>query len=146
MRRFLTIALSMTACGVLMAGPVASAQLTKCQLSYNLEGWSVFYKTSKGAGHITCTNGQSANVSLRAHGGGLTFGKFKVIDGHGTFSGVQDVADLYGTYAEAAAHAGAGGSTDARVMTKGEVSLSLTGKGQGVNLGVGFGGFTIRPR
>ncbi len=145
MRRFLAIALSMTAC-VLLAGPVASAQSTKCQISYDLKGWSVFYKTSKGTGRITCTNGQSANVSLSAHGGGVTIGKFKVTDGTGTFSGVLDIAELYGTYAEATAHAGAGGSTDARVMAKGEVSLSLVGTGQGVNLGVAFGGFTIQPR
>jgi hypothetical protein len=31
-------------------------------------------------------------------------------------------------------------------MAKGEVSLSLAGTGQGVNLGVAFGGFTIQPR
>ncbi len=81
MRRFLAIALSMTAC-VLLAGPVASAQLTKCQISYDLKGWSVFYKTSKGTGHITCTNGQSADVGLSAHGGGVTFGTFKVTGGN----------------------------------------------------------------
>ena len=145
MGRFLAIALSMTAC-VLLAGPAASAQLTKCKISYDLKGWSVFYKTSKGTGRITCTNGQSANVGLRAHGGGLTFGKFEVTGGKGTFSSVRDIADLYGTYVEATAHAGAGGSADARVMAKGEVSLSLAGTGQGVNLGIAFGGFTIQPR
>jgi hypothetical protein len=145
MRRFLIIALSMTAC-VLLAEPVASAQLTKCQISYDLEGWSVFYKTSKGTGRITCTNGQSADVGLSAHGGGVTFGIFKVTGGKGSFSSVRDIADLYGTYVEATAHAGAGGSTDARAMAKGEVSLSLAGTGQGVNLGVAFGGFTIQPR
>jgi hypothetical protein len=145
MRRFLVIALSMTTC-VLFAGPVASAQLTKCRISYDLEGWSLFYKTSKGTGRITCTNGQSANVSLSAHGGGVTFGKFKVIGGKGAFSSVRDIVELYGTYAEATVHAGAGGSTDARAMAKGEVNLSLAGIGQGVNLGVAFGGFTIQPR
>ncbi len=145
MRRFLAIALSMTAC-VLFAGPVASAQLAKCRISYDLKGWSVFYKTSKGTGRITCTNGQSADVRLRAHGGGVTFGTIEVIGGKGRFSSVRDIADLYGTYVEATAHAGAGGSTDARAMMKGEVSLSLAGTGQGVNLGVAFGGFTIQPR
>lgn len=145
MERFLAIALSMTAC-VLLAGPAASAQLTKCKISYDLKGWSVFYKTSKGTGRITCTNGQSADVDLRAHGGGLTFGKFEVTGGKGTFSSVRDIADLYGTYVEATAHAGAGASTDARVMAKGEVSLSLAGTGQGVNIGIAFGGFTIQPR
>ncbi len=145
MRRFLTIALLMSAC-VLFDGPAASAQLTKCHISYDLEGWSVFYKTSKGTGRITCSNGQSGNVSLSAHGGGVTLGKFKVIGGKGTFSSVRDIADLYGTYVEATVHAGVGGSTDARAMAKGEVNLTLAGTGQGLNLGVAFGGFTIQPR
>jgi hypothetical protein len=145
MRRFLAIALSMITC-VLLAGPAAATQLAKCKISYDLESWSVFYKTSKGTGRITCTNGQSANVGLSARGGGVTFGTFEVIGGKGTFSGVRDIANLYGTYVEATAHAGAGGSTDARVMVKGEASLFLAGKGQGVNLGIAFGGFTIQPR
>ena len=59
---------------------------------------------------------------------------------------MRDIVDLYGTYVEATAHAGAGGSTDARTMAKGQVNLSLAGTGQGVNLGIAFGGFTIRPR
>ncbi len=145
MRRFLAIALSLIACA-LFAGPAASAQPAKCRMTYDLKGWSIFYKTSKGTGRITCSNGQSANVSLSAHGGGITLGKFEVTDGKGTFSSVSDIADLYGTYAEATAHAGAGGSTDARAMAKGDVNLSLAGTGQGVSLGIAFGGFTIRPR
>ena len=145
MRRFLAIALLMTAC-VLFAGPVASAQSTKCQISYDLKGWSVFYKTSKGTGRITCTNGQSSDVRLSAHGGGLTFGTFTVIDGMGTFSSVRDIADLYGSYVEATAHAGAGGSTAARAMAKGDVNLFLAGTGQGVSLGFAFGALRIQPR
>lgn len=145
MRRFLAAALLMTAC-MLPAGPAASADLTKCRISYDLKGWSAIYKTSKGTGHITCNNGQSADVSLSAHGGGVTFGTIEVIGGRGKFSGVRDIADLYGTYVEATAHAGAGGAADARAMAKGNVSLSLAGTGQGLSLGFAFGGFTIRPR
>ena len=145
MKRFLAIALSLIACA-LFAGPAASAQLTKCRISYDLKGWSVFYKTSNGTGRITCTNGQSADVRLSAHGGGVTFGSFTVIGGKGTFSSVRDFADLYGTYVEATAHAGAGGSTDARAMAKGDVNLILSGTGQGLSLGFAFGAFTIQPR
>ena len=145
MRRFLAITL-LTTTSLLFAGPVVSAQLTKCRISYDLEGWSVFYETSKGTGRISCTNGQSAKVRLSAHGGGVTFGTFKVIGGKGTFSGVRDITDLYGNYVEATVHAGAGGSTGARVMAKGDVNLSLAGSGQGVSLGFAFGAFTIQPR
>jgi len=36
-----------------------------------------------------------------------------------------------------------GTSSDAQVVTKGTVSLALSGKGHGVNLGFAFGKFTI---
>jgi hypothetical protein len=48
--------------------------LTKCKMEFSLAGWSVFYSTANGSGTITCDNGQSARVSLRAKGGGLTPG------------------------------------------------------------------------
>ena len=56
---------------------------------------------------------------------------------------VADIGDIFGTYASASAKAGAGNSASAQAMTKGEVSLALTGKGQGIELGVSFGKFTI---
>jgi hypothetical protein len=61
---------------------------TKCKMTYSLAGWSVGYSTANGSGTITCDNGQSARVSLRAKGGGLTVGKSKIINGRGTFSEV----------------------------------------------------------
>ena len=33
-----------------------------------------------------------------------------------------------------------------RVMMKGDVNLSLSGTGQGINLGIAFGRFRIEPR
>ena len=145
MRRFL-VSILLAAFAVALGAPAASARLAKCHLAYDLEGWSVFYKRATGTGRITCDNGQSGNVRISAHGGGISFGTMEVVGGKGTFSGVRDIAELYGTYVEAAAHAGVGGSTDARAMTKGNVSLSLAGTGQGLNIGFGFGGFTIEPR
>jgi hypothetical protein len=50
---------------------------------------------------------------------------------------------VLGAYAEAQAHAGAVNSVQAQVMTKGEVSLALTGKGHGWSLGVDFGELMI---
>jgi hypothetical protein len=82
-------------------------------------------------------------VKLRAKGGGLTFGKTKISNGIGKFSGVTGVRDVLGSYAEAEAHAGASKSAAAQVLTKGSVSLALSGKGEGWNLGVAFGAFII---
>ena len=135
------------AAGILsLAAPAAADGLTKCRMTYDLSGWAVIYKTSKGTGRITCDNGQAANVRISTHGGGATVGTSTVVGGRGVFSGAGDIEELYGTYVEATAHAGAGASSDARAMTKGNVSLSLAGTGQGFNVGVAFGGFTIEPR
>jgi hypothetical protein len=83
---------------------------TKCTLKYSLTGWSAGYSTASGSGTITCDNGQSARVSLRAKGGGLSVGKSKIVNGSGTFSEVADISELFGSYGAAEAHAGMGGS------------------------------------
>ncbi|MGB3269183.1 MAG: hypothetical protein WBA65_04430 [Rhodanobacter sp.] len=125
--------------------PVSAAQAgdISCKMTFQLSGWSVFYKTAKGTGTVRCSNGQSLQVKLRAKGGGLTFGKTRITDGIGKFSGVSNVRDVLGHYAEAVAHAGAEKSAAAQVLTKGNVSLALSGKGEGWNLGVAFGAFII---
>jgi len=109
-----------------------------------LKGWSVLYKTAKGTGTITCNNGQKADVKINTKGGGLTAGKSEIRDGHAKFSDVSDIKELFGTYAAAEASAGAGKSGEAEVMTKGSVSMTLTGKGEGVNLGASLDKFTIK--
>jgi hypothetical protein len=83
-------------------------------------------------------------VKLEAKGGGLTVGK-SVESGHGEFSAVADVSELAGSYIAAEAQAGAIKSAQAQVMTKGEVSLALSGKGRGWDLGISFGELKIIP-
>ena len=118
-------------------------KLVHCEMTFSLHGWSAFYKTAKGEGTIKCENGQTAKVTLRAKGGGITFGKSDVVDGTGTFSGARNISELFGSYAQSEAHAGAGKSAAAQAMTKGEVSLALAGTGRGVDVGFAFGKFTI---
>jgi hypothetical protein len=127
------------------SAPAAAWAETKCDMSFRLEGWSAFYETAHGSGTVTCDNGQSRRVILRTKGGGVTFGTQKIVDGHGEFSPIDDVREIYGDYANAEAHAGAGASAGAHVVTKGTVSLALSGKGRGVDLGFAFGKFTITP-
>lgn len=117
---------------------------TKCRMTFNLSGWSIIYETASGTGSITCDNGQSAGVKIKVNGGGLTAGKYK-LQGKGEFSAVSNISELFGRYAAAEAHAGAVKSADAQVVTKGTVSLALTAKGSGINLGVSFSGFRIEP-
>ena len=124
-------------------GQAQGAASVECEMSFSMKGWSAFYKTSSGSGTIKCSNGQSANVKLSAKGGGITVGKSSIEDGRGEFSAVHSIDEVLGTYASAEAHAGAVKSAKAQVMTKGEVSLALSGKGRGWDLGVAFGKLTI---
>lgn len=128
--------------------PVANAAPSEvsCEMHFDLNGWSFFYKTASGLGTITCDDGQTLAVALEARGGGLTFGKTEIEDGLGKFTGIYDIRETLGTYVSAAAHAGAVKSAKAQVMTKGNVALALSGKGRGWNLGVNFGKFVISAR
>jgi hypothetical protein len=122
---------------------LAAAASVDCEMTFTMKGWSAFYKTASGAGTIKCSNGQSMSVKLNAKGGGLTVGKSTIEDGHGKFSAVTGLQELLGSYVSAEAHAGAVKAAKAQVMTKGEVSLALSGTGRGWDLGIAFGKLTI---
>ena len=138
-------AFAIAAC-IACAAPARAAGPIDCKLHFSMSGWSVFYKTGSGSGTVTCDNGQRLAVSISAKGGGLSFGKSKIVDGIGEFSGVRDIRDVLGSYAAAEAHAGAVKSSKAQAMTKGDVSLALAGKGEGWDIGVAFGKFTLEAR
>lgn len=112
-------------------------------MTFTMKGWSAFYKTASGTGHIKCNNGQSFTVKLDVKGGGLSVGKSVIEKGKGQFSDIASTDELFGSYVAAEAHAGAVKSAKATVMTKGEVSLALSGVGRGWDLGVDFGKLTI---
>ncbi|HYC93189.1 MAG TPA: hypothetical protein VEO54_28550 [Thermoanaerobaculia bacterium] len=116
---------------------------TMCEMTFTMSGWSAFYKTSSGTGTIKCDNGQKAKVKVSSKGGGVTFGRSKIKDAIGKFTEVDDISELFGSYGQGEAHAGAGKSAKASVVTKGDISLAIAGKGTGVDVGVSFGKFTI---
>lgn len=129
------------------AAPMAmAAGALECRLNFTMSGWSAFYKTSSGDGTVSCDNGQRLNVRISAKGGGISFGKTQIDDGVGVFSDVYNIRDVIGGYATAEAHAGAGRSVKAQVVTKGPISLALTGKGRGWDIGIAFGSFVISER
>ena len=135
---------ALLAAGMMHAPQAAAAGKTDCQMKFSLTGWAAIYKHAEGSGTITCSNGRTFNVSIVAVGGGLTAGKYHIQNGTGKFSDVYDTSELLGSYAQGEAGAGAVKSANAQVLTKGNVSLALSGTGEGVNLGVSFGKFTIR--
>ncbi len=134
---------------ILMASastPAQAAGSIDCELHFSMSGWSAFYKHSTGTGTVTCDNGKSMKVKISAKGGGITFGKSSIENGLGKFTEVYAIEDIIGGYATAEAHAGANKSASARVVTKGPISLALSGKGRGWDLGVAFGNFIISRR
>jgi hypothetical protein len=116
-----------------------------CDLHYSARGWAAVVKKAKGTGTISCDNGQTAEVRISIKGGGLAAGKSVIRDGHGKFSKVNDIKELFGSYAAVDVAAGAVKEREGMALTKGEVSLALTGKGSGWELGAAFEKATIRP-
>lgn len=143
MKRTLLAALTATTCALAMSGAMAADASLDCKLQYSLTGWSLIYKHTTGSGTITCANGQSMRVHVAAKAIGLTAGKWRIDDGKGTFTDVHRMSDVLGDYAQASANAGVVKSGEAQVLTKGPVSLALAGNGEGVNIGVDIGKFTI---
>jgi hypothetical protein len=143
-------ALVMACAGAMTALPTSNAQAAearvKCDLTYNLAGWSLIYKHAEGTGMVTCDNGQSASVKITVVGGGLTAGKYHIDNGKGEISNVHSIQDVYGAYAQAGAEAGVVKSASAQVLTKGTTSRALSGTGEGINLGISVGKFTISQR
>lgn len=133
---------SIVLCALTLSQVVSAANL-ECTMRFDLSGWSVIYKHMSGKGVVTCKNGQTMKVKLESHGGGLTAGKSRIDGGIGNFSDLTKIGDVLGTYAQADASAGAVKSGTAQVLTKGEVSLALSGAGQGIELGISLGGLTI---
>ena len=127
--------------GLCALAPRAEASTT-CHLNFTLKSWSVFYKSGKGSGDITCDNGQKAAVAIRAKGGGITFGK-STVKGDGQFSPVENIKELYGSYSSAEGHAGVVKSASGQTLGKDAISLTLTASGSGVDIGFDFGSFKI---
>ncbi len=114
-------------------------------MTYKLSGWSFVYKQYDGIGNISCSNGQRAQVALSSKSIGFTIGKSE-IEGTGVFSEVRNINEIYGNFAAFEGHAGATKSVDAQVLTRGEISLALSGKGRGIDIGVTLGALSISPR
>lgn len=114
-----------------------------CKLRFSLTGWSLIYKHAEGHGVVTCADGKSMRVKIESKGGGLTAGKSHIDNGTGKFTDVHKMEDILGTYVKGDASAGAIKAGTAQVLTKGTVSLALAGAGEGIELGVSVGAFTI---
>lgn len=134
------------AMALLLASTTVRAEgLTSCTMTYRLSGFSLVYKQYDGIGNISCSNGERAQVALASKSVGFTIGKSE-IEGTGVFSSVRNLNEIYGSFVALEGHAGATDSVDAQILTRGEISLALSGKGRGVDIGVTLGALTISRR
>jgi hypothetical protein len=141
--RSLRVLLSVAALALFAAPGAARAAMISCELEYRAHAWSIFYKNVTGSGHIECSDGSSARVRLKLHGGGLTIG-VSDLEGSAHFSQVRELDEVLGGYGSLEGHAGFVRSVEGRVMTRGMVWGSQAGSGRGFDLGFAFGGLTIR--
>jgi len=74
---------------------------------------------------VSCTNGQSARVSLTLHGGGLTFCIADIENAKVKVTGIKSLQDIYGTYFSIDVHAGFARSAEARALFKGHMQVGV---------------------
>ncbi len=125
-----------------LSQPAAAENMISCTMKYYLKGWSFAYSQYKGTGEVNCTNGQSAHVVLSSKAIGFTIGMSE-IDGTGKFTELKDINEIYGLFASLEGHAGVTKSGSGQVLTRGIVSLALSGEGRGFDIGVTLGGLRI---
>jgi len=135
--------LALAAIGAFSAQVRAEGADLGCKLQFSISGWSAIYEHAEGSGVVTCADGTSLPVKISVKGAGLTVGKSKVDNGSGHFTNVHNIADVLGSYAQGEAHAGVVKSGSVQLLTKGTVSLALAGTGEGVDLGIDVGDFTL---
>lgn len=114
-----------------------------CSLAFTSSEWSALYASAVGEGTVTCTDGSSMPVVIRARGLGITAGRWKITDGKGRFSHVARIDDVLGSYLAVSGDIGVSKAGTARALTKGKVSLVLAGKGEGFDVGIAVSKFRI---
>lgn len=120
-------------------------KLVACSMKYKLEGFSLAYKQYDGTGEITCRNGQKAQVRLSSKSIGFTIG-YSAIEGDAYFTDVKYISELFGDYVSLGNHFGFRNSVDRQILTRGEISLVMIGKGKGFDIGFTIGDLSIKPR
>lgn len=130
------------------AGSSATASTAadlKCRMHFSLDSWAVLFKHAKGHGTVTCTNGQSMDVTIDANGGGLTVGKAEIAGGTAKFTGVTTIRDVLGAYIGIDSTTAVDKLGDSgQAFSNGPVGMLLYGKSEGVSLGTAFEGMTIK--
>ena len=121
----------------------AAEKKLRCNLTFSTKEWSVLYASAEGEGTVSCQDGSSMQVVISAKGGGLTAGKWQITDGKGVITRVEKIDDILGSYLAVSGDIGLVKAGTAQVLTKGQVSLALAGKGEGFDIGIAVTQFKI---
>jgi hypothetical protein len=143
--RILAVVLAIVWAGTAVA---EDEKTISCNLNFSMVAWAALIKSGSGEGRITCTNGDEIEVTLKSGGIGLAAGKIEITNGHGEFSAVRNVDDLFGTYSGASRAGGVGTTAGgAAGLVKGDVALGLYGSGHGIGISsFGASGLTIERK
>lgn len=127
-----------------ISNAISADNAITCTMTYKLKGWSFAYKQYDGTGEVSCNNGERASVILKSKSLGFSIGVSE-IEGTGQFTELKRLSEIYGTFASLEGHAGVTKSAAGQVLTRGIISLALSGEGRGIDIGVTLGGLTILP-
>ncbi|MDO8527883.1 MAG: hypothetical protein Q7T03_09380 [Deltaproteobacteria bacterium] len=131
---------------LVITSPAFAEPSTQCTLKFDMTTRPMFFTRGKGTGTITCDSGETANIIVRAYGGWVTLFQKKGIDGNGTFSKVEDISKLYGSYTDSQTTAGHSGAlVKTPIVWKRNISLQFSGTPKGWNPGASMGEFRILP-
>jgi hypothetical protein len=139
-------ALQLLAGMVLAVAPMmlsAAESHVDCNLRFTAGQWSPQQAAVTGAGMLTCTNGSAMPVMVGASGPGIAAGRWSITDGRGAFGRVARIEDILGSYAAIEGDIGVSAAGTVQALTKGKLSLRLSGKGQGFSAGIAIRDFSI---
>ena len=125
----------------LTVGPASAG--TYCEMTVDLK-WSPHYRTLTGAGNIRCDDGQTAAVNTCIRVEDPTFEGTRAVKLQGSFTRVDQIAELFGTYETGRTErlAGTGSST----MTNGDVSVAISATDPSSAVGLATGNLAISRR
>lgn len=129
--------------------PKDETQYISCTLHFEAQGWAFFIGRGKGEGHVSCDNGQEADVVIKTSSAGIAFGEAKIDNGTGSFAYLSDIDEVFGRYESSSAGVAAGGTAMAGGLVKSGSKVKLgfyaTGKG-GAGISRNWGVVTIERK
>lgn len=140
-----TASMLIAAVACIMASPIfrAAEGHLDCTLRFTARQWSPLRGAVTGTGMLMCTDGSAVPVIVDASGPGITAERWNITDGWGVFDHVTRMEDALGRYTAIEGDIGVSAAGTVQTLTKGKLSLGLSGKGKGFVAGIAIRNFSI---